>query len=160
MIITIALLIINIAPLLAAKRSSKDVIGKRRRILPAALVCMALIIGIFAVNMRGAGTARPFEGQTLHIYNWGEYTGENIIGDFEEETGATVVMENFDSNEQMYIKAVSYTHLLISNEVCNAVGETEEERAYLMSKIMPKLVVGGLACLVSVLVAGVMAPML
>ena len=106
-IITIALLIINIAPLLAAKRSSKDVIGKRRRILPAALVCMALIIGIFAVNMRGAGTARPFEGQTLHIYNWGEYTGENIIGDFEEETGANVVMENFDSNEQMYIKVAN-----------------------------------------------------
>ena len=106
-IITIALLIINIAPLLAAKRSSKDVIGKRRRILPAALVCMALIIGIFAVNMRGTGTARPFEGQTLHIYNWGEYTGENIIGDFEEETGATVVMENFDSNEQMYIKVAN-----------------------------------------------------
>lgn len=52
------------------------------------------------------------------------------------------------------------TTYLISNEVCNAVGETEEERAYLMSKIMPKLVVGGLACLVSVLVAGVMAPML
>lgn len=52
------------------------------------------------------------------------------------------------------------TTYLISNEVCNAVGETEEERAYLMSKIMPKLVVGGLACLVSVLIAGVMAPML
>lgn len=52
------------------------------------------------------------------------------------------------------------TTYLISNEVCNAVGETEEEREYLMSKIMPKLVVGGLACLVSVFVAGVMAPML
>lgn len=52
------------------------------------------------------------------------------------------------------------TTYLISNEVCNAVGETEEERAYLMSKIMPKLVVGGLACLVSVFVASVMAPML
>lgn len=52
------------------------------------------------------------------------------------------------------------TTYLISNEVCNAVGETEEERAYLMSKIMPRLVVGGLACLVSVFVAGIMAPML
>lgn len=52
------------------------------------------------------------------------------------------------------------TTYLISNEVCNAVGETEEEREYLMSKIMPKLVVGGLACLVSVFVAGIMAPML
>lgn len=52
------------------------------------------------------------------------------------------------------------TTYLISNEVSNAVGETEEEKAYLMSRIMPRLVVGGLACLVSVLVAGVFAPML
>lgn len=52
------------------------------------------------------------------------------------------------------------TTYLISNEVCNAVGETEEERAYLMTKIMPRLVVGGLACLVSVVVAGLIAPML
>ncbi|KPI56953.1 permease [Clostridioides difficile] len=52
------------------------------------------------------------------------------------------------------------TTYLISNEVCNAVGETEEERAYLMSKIMPKLVVGGMACMVSIVVAGLMVPML
>lgn len=59
------------------------------------------------MNFGGGSSDRPFEGQTLHIYNWGEYTGENIIGDFEEETGATVVMENFDSNEQMYIKVAN-----------------------------------------------------
>lgn len=52
------------------------------------------------------------------------------------------------------------TTYLISNEVCNAVGETEEEREYLMTKIMPRFVVGGLACLVSVIVAGVLASML
>ena len=48
-----------------------------------------------------------YEGQTLYVYNWGEYTGENIIQDFEEKTGAKVVMENFDSNEQMYIKVAN-----------------------------------------------------
>lgn len=52
------------------------------------------------------------------------------------------------------------TTYLISNEVCNAVGETEEERAYLMSKIMPKPVVGGMACMISIVVAGLMVPML
>lgn len=52
------------------------------------------------------------------------------------------------------------TTYLISNEVCNAVGEMEEERAYLMSKIMPKLVVGGMACMISIVVAGLMVPML
>lgn len=52
------------------------------------------------------------------------------------------------------------TTYLISNEVSNAVGENEEERAYLMSKIMPRFVVGGISCLVSVIVAGFMAPLL
>ena len=49
----------------------------------------------------------PYAGQTLHVYNWGEYTGENILREFEEKTGAKVVMENFDSNEQMYIKVAN-----------------------------------------------------
>ena len=40
----------------------------------------------------------------MHIYNWGEYTGENLISDFEKKTGCKVVMDLFDSNEQMYIK--------------------------------------------------------
>ena len=107
-IITIVLLIINLAPIVAAKSRKSDTIGKRRRLVPAAAaVLCAAAVGICAVNFGGGSTDRPFEGQTHHIYNWGEYTGENIIGDFEEETGATVVMENFDSNEQMYIKVAN-----------------------------------------------------
>lgn len=107
-IITIVLLIINLAPIVAAKNRKSDTIGKRRRLVPAAAaVLCAAAVGICAVNFGGGSSDRPFEGQTLHIYNWGEYTGENIIGDFEEETGATVVMENFDSNEQMYIKVAN-----------------------------------------------------
>ena len=107
-IITIVLLIINLAPIVAAKSRKSDMIGKRRRLVPAAAaVLCAAAVGICAVNFGGGSSDRPFEGQTLHIYNWGEYTGENIIGDFEEETGATVVMENFDSNEQMYIKVAN-----------------------------------------------------
>lgn len=107
-IITIVLLIINLAPIVAAKSRKSDTIGKRRRLVPAAAaVLCAAAVGICAVNFGGGSSDRPFEGQTLHIYNWGEYTGENSIGDFEEETGATVVMENFDSNEQMYIKVAN-----------------------------------------------------
>ena len=105
-IITLMLLIINLAPVISAKRRKKEVIRKRR-ILPGALVAAALVAVIVIVKFGGGKEERPFEGQTLHIYNWGEYTGENIIGDFEEETGATVVQENFDSNEQMYIKVAN-----------------------------------------------------
>ena len=106
-IITAVLVIINVAPLFAAKRQKKAEIGKRRKWIPAAAMAAVLVGIILFVRMGEGSSARPFEGQTLYIYNWGEYTGENIISDFEEETGCTVVMENFDSNEQMYIKVAN-----------------------------------------------------
>ena len=107
-IITIVLLVINLAPVITAKRVKKGGAVKRKRWVPAVAVCCVLVVAVAALQRGGiTGKDRPFEGQTLHIYNWGEYTGENIIGDFEEETGATVVMENFDSNEQMYIKVAN-----------------------------------------------------
>lgn len=106
LIITVALAIINLAPVLSAKRRKKEEIRKRR-VLPGVLVAAALVVVIGIVKFGGEEKERPFEGQTLYLYNWGEYTGENILRDFEEETGATVVQESFDSNEQMYIKVAN-----------------------------------------------------
>ena len=106
LIITFMLLVINLAPVLSAKRRKKEEI-KKRRILPGILVIAAAVLLVVFVKFGGSKEERPFEGQTLHIYNWGEYTGENIIADFEKETGATVIQENFDSNEQMYIKVAN-----------------------------------------------------
>ncbi len=106
-IITIVLLAINLAPVFAAKRRKRDVIAQKNRWIPALAGAFVLVLVVGVVRWNGSKSERPFEGQTLHIYNWGEYTGENIIGDFEKETGAKVVMENFDSNEQMYIKVAN-----------------------------------------------------
>ena len=50
---------------------------------------------------------KPYAGQELHLYNWGEYMGENFISGFEDLTGATVVVDYFDSNETMYIKVAN-----------------------------------------------------
>ena len=106
-IITIVLILINVIPLIAAKREKRETTG-RRYFFPVAAAATALVLIVVSVfQFSGGKASRPFEGQTLHLYNWGEYTGENIIRNFEEETGATVVMENFDSNEQMYIKVVN-----------------------------------------------------
>ncbi len=105
-IITMILLVINIAPVFAAKRSRKDTIGKRK-VFPGVLVAAVLVVVIGVVRFSGGSEERPFEGQTLQLYNWGEYTGEHIIGEFEKATGAKVVQENFDSNEQMYIKVAN-----------------------------------------------------
>ena len=106
-IITIVLLMINIMPMLASKRKKTDVVRRRRMWMPVTAVCAALVAVICVAQFGGAQNKRPFEGQTLRIYNWGEYVGEHIIQDFEKETGAKVMLENFDSNEQMYIKVAN-----------------------------------------------------
>ena len=107
-IITLALLLINLLPSLYAKQEEKQAMGGRKLILGLCGIFGIVIVGILGfTSFNMTDSSLPYAGQTLHVYNWGEYTGENIIKDFEAATGATVVMENFDSNEQMYIKVAN-----------------------------------------------------
>jgi len=106
-LITIVLIIVNVVPIIKEKREKA---GKASHTKPWLLVGIvtALVITIIGFGMKGLkGGQRQYEGQTLHIYNWGEYTGENNISDFEEATGCKVIMDLFDSNEQMYIKVAN-----------------------------------------------------
>ena len=69
-------------------------------------VCAILGI-VLLVNMNKETSDLPYSGQTLYVYMPGEYIGEEVVPEFEAQTGAVVVMENFDSNEQMYIKVAN-----------------------------------------------------
>ena len=102
-IIAVGLLTINFLPILAAKRQEKGKSAKPVYAIPAVAVCV-LVVGLVAIKGGVKNTSLPYEGQTLRVYNCGEYTGENLIQNFEELTGAKVIMDLFDSNEQMYIK--------------------------------------------------------
>lgn len=107
LLITAVLVLINVAPKRMAQRAQKAELRGHRIVVPTAVVvCAAVAVFVF-VKVNGGNSALPYEGQTLHVYNWGEYTGENLLNDFETKTGAKVVMENFDSNEQMYIKVAN-----------------------------------------------------
>lgn len=106
-IITLVLLLINMAPLVMAKREKKTEISRKKQIVPIATAVVAVAAIVLIVRLGKKDSVLPYAGQTLHVYNWGEYTGENILREFEEKTGAKVVMENFDSNEQMYIKVAN-----------------------------------------------------
>ena len=107
LLITAVLVLINVAPKRMAQRAQKAELRGHRIVMPTAVaVCAAVAVFVF-VKVNGGNSALPYEGQTLHVYNWGEYTGENLLNDFETKTGAKVVMENFDSNEQMYIKVAN-----------------------------------------------------
>ena len=106
-IITIALVVINVVPLIRSKQEKKEELRKHRFLVPGIAGALVILLIVGLIGIGGRGSSLPYAGQTLYVYNWGEYTGENLIKDFENETGATVVMENFDSNEQMYIKVAN-----------------------------------------------------
>ena len=71
--------------------------------------CLALILGA-AMVLSGCGGSSSSSADaassnnTLKLYNWGEYMGEDLISNFEKEYDAKVICEYFDSNEMMYTK--------------------------------------------------------
>lgn len=127
-IITGALILINVVPMFMAKREKKEEIGSKKWIAPGitAAAVLACILLVFA--MQNEMSTAPYAGQTLRIYMPGEYIGENVVPDFEEQTGASVIMENFDSNEQMYIKVAngeSYDILIPSDYMIQRLMEED-----------------------------------
>ena len=55
--------------------------------------------GASGTDSAASGSA---DGGELYVYNWGEYIDENVISQFEDETGITVVYDLFETNEEMY----------------------------------------------------------
>ena len=55
--------------------------------------------GTSGTDSAASGSA---DGGELYVYNWGEYIDEDVISQFEDETGITVVYDLFETNEEMY----------------------------------------------------------
>ena len=72
------------------------------------IIALALASAMLLTGCGGGGTSadavEKYGSDTLKLYNWGEYMGENLISDFEKEFGVKVIVEYFDSNEMMYTK--------------------------------------------------------
>lgn len=107
LIITAALILINVIPMIRKKRPKMVDAKRRSPLLPAAAVLVVIALAVGGLQFGKKGSELPYAGETLRVYLPGEYIGEEVIPLFEEATGATVVMENFDSNEQMYIKVAN-----------------------------------------------------
>ncbi len=64
---------------------------------------LIVLVVITVIAMAFAGCAGGSQDE-LNIYNWGDYIGEDVIVQFEEETGIKVNYSTFASNEEMYAK--------------------------------------------------------
>ena len=60
------------------------------------IVAMALIC-----SLAFAGCSKKAKN-AVYVYNWGQYIDEDVIDQFEEETGITVYYSEFNTNEEMY----------------------------------------------------------
>ena len=108
-LITAALTVVNVIPVIREKQGkSGAALGKR-----GIAVCMAVVVAITGVGiamLRKGGGASPqdaiakYGSDTLKLYIPGEYMSEELIPNFEKEYGVKVIVELFDSNEMMYTK--------------------------------------------------------
>lgn len=74
------------------------------------LALMALVAVMALTGCSGGDNSAAIEkygSDTLKLFNTGEYMGENLISDFEDEFGVKVIVEYFDSNEMMYTKLMA-----------------------------------------------------
>ena len=74
---------------------------KARRLLSA---LTAAVLAVTSLTSCGSGEAAEAGSNMLYVYNWGEYIDEETIEMFEEETGITVVYDEFETNEVMFPK--------------------------------------------------------
>lgn len=66
------------------------------------VICLGLLTSRNLIDSSNAE-----DGNTLTIFNWGEYIDPDLIEKFEKETGVHVIYETFDSNEAMLTKIQS-----------------------------------------------------
>jgi len=103
-IITVALVLVNVIPMITANRPKNTEIKKRTFVIPSVCAVAAVAIVALVVGANREPSDLPYAGEELYLYLPGEYISDDMLAAFEEATGAMVVVENFDSNEAMYIK--------------------------------------------------------
>lgn len=74
--------------------------------LTSLTACSALLLSGCGGNAVGSSSADNGGNRSgsneLYVYNWGEYIDEDVIDQFEEETGIKVIYDMFETNEEMY----------------------------------------------------------
>ncbi|WP_394699150.1 polyamine ABC transporter substrate-binding protein [uncultured Cohaesibacter sp.] len=73
--------------------------GKAGKLFSKSALTMASFLAATSLSMAADGE--------IHVYNWSDYIDEEVISDFEKETGIKVVYDVFDSNEVLETKLLA-----------------------------------------------------
>ena len=72
-----------------------------KTLVKAGLLILVTAAVLMIVNQQLGKSGTQSSGNTLTVYNWGEYIDPDLLNQFEEESGINVIYETFDSNEGM-----------------------------------------------------------
>ncbi|GKU84677.1 PotD/PotF family extracellular solute-binding protein [Niallia sp. NCCP-28] len=75
-----------------------------KSLLRGLIIIVVLSIALLVIVDKLNSSSGYKSGNTLNVYNWGDYIDADLIKKFEKETGIKVVYETFDSNEAMMTK--------------------------------------------------------
>ena len=80
-----------------------------KKIIVFALALLCLVGCSDSKTTVDDGPIEKYGSDVLNVFNWGEYIGEDVIANFEEEYGVKVNYSMFDSNEILYTKLLGGT---------------------------------------------------
>ena len=75
-----------------------------KQLVNAFLAILIVAFGLMFLGSRLNSAEGYTGGNTLTIYNWGDYIDPDLLEQFQKETGITVIYQTFDSNEAMLTK--------------------------------------------------------
>ena len=115
LLITLALGVVNIVPIVREKREkdgkTSRAVSRKAMAIVASVLVLAVLGGTVGASVsqqrKSAEAIEKYGSNVLKLYLPGEYLGENVISDFEKQFGVRVIVENFDSNEMMYTKLMA-----------------------------------------------------
>jgi spermidine/putrescine transport system substrate-binding protein len=104
LLLTLALLVPILAACGGATPASNEPAAPAASAEPAAQATEAPAAGGEAGAATTDGVDRAQLASELYLYNWSDYIDETLLADFEAEYGVKVVLDTYDSNEDMLAK--------------------------------------------------------
>ena len=105
----------------------KKIKGKKITAGLTSLFLVTVLVITGCIGLTGCGSSDP--SQTINVFNWGEYIDEDLLRDFEDETGIKVNYTTVATCEEMYAKmkagGVSYDVVVPSDYMVARMAEED-----------------------------------